>query len=106
MNVRSLFLYGQELNPETWAIARMNMLLHGAGDAAEIKLGDTLAAPAFVDGDRIKTVRPRRRQSAVLVEELGPRAAEEVAATRSGGSSTCRRRATARSPSSSTWSLR
>jgi type I restriction enzyme M protein len=55
VNVRSLFLYGQELNPETWAIARMNMLLHGAGDAAEIKLGDTLATPAFADGDRIKT---------------------------------------------------
>ncbi len=49
-----LFLYGQELNPETWAIARMNMLLHGAGDAAEIKLGDTLAAPAFVDGGKIR----------------------------------------------------
>jgi type I restriction enzyme M protein len=55
VNVRSLFLYGQELNPETWAIARMNMLLHGAGDAAEIKLGDTLAAPAFAEDDRIKT---------------------------------------------------
>ncbi len=55
LNVRSLFLYGQELNPETWAIARMNMLLHGAGDAAEVKLGDTLAAPAFADGDRIRT---------------------------------------------------
>jgi type I restriction enzyme M protein len=55
VNARSLFLHGQELNPETWAIARMNMLLHGAGDAAEIKLGDTLAAPAFADGDRIKT---------------------------------------------------
>jgi type I restriction enzyme M protein len=55
VNVRSLFLYGQELNPETWAIARMNMLLHGAGDAAEIKLGDTVAAPAFADGDQIKT---------------------------------------------------
>ena len=54
VNVRSLFLYGQELNPETWAIARMNMLLHGAGDAAEIKLGDTLAAPAFEDGERIR----------------------------------------------------
>jgi type I restriction enzyme M protein len=55
VNVRSLFLYGQELNPETWAIARMNMLLHGAGDAAEIKPGDTLGTPAFADGDRIKT---------------------------------------------------
>jgi type I restriction enzyme M protein len=55
VNMRSLFLYGQELNPETWAIARMNMLLHGAGDAAEIKLGDTLAVPAFAGGDRIRT---------------------------------------------------
>jgi type I restriction enzyme M protein len=55
VNPRSLFLYGQELNPETWAIARMNMLLHGAGDAAEVKLGDTLATPAFVGGDRLKT---------------------------------------------------
>jgi type I restriction enzyme M protein len=55
VNVRSLFLYGQELNPETWAIARMNMLLHGAGDAADIKLGDTLATPAFVEGDRLRT---------------------------------------------------
>jgi type I restriction enzyme M protein len=55
VNVRSLFVYGQELNPETWAIARMNMLLHGAGDAAEIKLGDTLATPAFVEGPMLRT---------------------------------------------------
>lgn len=54
VNSRSLSIYGQELNPETWAIARMNMLLHGAGDAAEIKLGDTLATPAFVDRDQLK----------------------------------------------------
>lgn len=55
VNPRSIFLYGQELNPETWAIARMNMLLHGAGDAAEIKLGDTLAAPAFLEGSNLRT---------------------------------------------------
>ena len=55
VNVRSLFLYGQELNPETWAIARMNMLLHGAGDAAEIKLGDTLASPAFLRRGAVDT---------------------------------------------------
>ncbi len=77
VNIRSLFLYGQELNPETWAIARMNMLLHGAGDAAEIKLGDTLAAPAFLDEGRAKEVRSRCRQSAFLVEELGARAVQE-----------------------------
>ncbi len=55
VNVRALFLYGQELNPETWAIARMNMLLHGAGDAAEIKLGDTLKNPAFLEGGSLRT---------------------------------------------------
>jgi type I restriction enzyme M protein len=44
---RSIFVFGQELNPETWAIARMNMLLHGAGDQAEIERGDTLRDPAF-----------------------------------------------------------
>jgi type I restriction enzyme M protein len=54
VNVRTLFLYGQELNPETWAIARMNMLLHGAGDAAEIKLGDTVSTPAFLSGPKLK----------------------------------------------------
>lgn len=51
---RSLFLYGQELNPETWAIARMNMLLHGAGDAADIKLGDTLGAPGHAVGTTLR----------------------------------------------------
>lgn len=55
VNIRSLFVYGQELNPETWAIARMNMLLHGAGDAAEIKLGDTLASPAFLEQGALRT---------------------------------------------------
>jgi type I restriction enzyme M protein len=33
----------------------MNMLLHGAGDAADIKLGDTLATPAFVEGENLRT---------------------------------------------------
>jgi type I restriction enzyme M protein len=55
VNDKSLFLYGQELNPETWAISRMNMLLHGAGEAAEIKLGDTLKDPGFTDGPKLKT---------------------------------------------------
>jgi len=55
VNIRSLFLYGQELNPEVWAIARMNMLLHGAGDAAEIKLSDTLKNPAFLEDGMLRT---------------------------------------------------
>ncbi len=48
---RSIFLHGQELNPETWAIARMNMLLHGAGEAAEVERGDTLREPAFLNAE-------------------------------------------------------
>lgn len=46
---RTLRLFGQELNPETWAIARMNVLLAGAGDATEIEREDTLRSPAFRD---------------------------------------------------------
>ena len=33
-DARALTLFGQELKPTTWAIGRMNMLLHGAGGAA------------------------------------------------------------------------
>ncbi len=50
-SARSITLFGQELNPETWAIARMNMLLHGAGGVATIEHGDTLKAPRFLNED-------------------------------------------------------
>lgn len=50
---RSLRLYGQELNLTTSAIARMNLFLHGIEDF-EIVRGDTLARPAFTDGDRLR----------------------------------------------------
>jgi type I restriction enzyme M protein len=39
-------LYGQELNPATYAIAKMNMFLHDFGNAA-IAIGDTMRKPAF-----------------------------------------------------------
>ena len=51
---RQVSLFGQELTPETWAMARMNMLLHGAGGAATIVQGDTLAAPAFLEGAELR----------------------------------------------------
>jgi type I restriction enzyme M protein len=50
---RTLRLYGQERNLTTSAIARMNLFLHGIEDF-EIVRGDTLAAPAFTDGDRLR----------------------------------------------------
>jgi len=47
---RSLYLYGQEINIGTYAIAKINMFLHGL-DAADIQRGDTLADPKFLNPD-------------------------------------------------------
>ncbi|GIV25140.1 MAG: DNA methyltransferase [Bacteroidia bacterium] len=43
--IRPLKLYGQEINPATFAIARMNAVIHDL--EADIRLGDTLRHPAF-----------------------------------------------------------
>ena len=45
---RTLYLYGQEINIGTFAIAKINMFLHGL-DAADIQRGDTLANPQFLN---------------------------------------------------------
>ncbi|CCO22317.1 type I restriction-modification system subunit M [Maridesulfovibrio hydrothermalis] len=45
----SIHLYGQEVQPETYAIAKADLLLKGEGAEAEnIKYGSTLSADAFV----------------------------------------------------------
>lgn len=44
---RSIYLYGQELNLDTFAIAKINMFLHGL-DGADIRRGDTLVEPQFL----------------------------------------------------------
>jgi type I restriction enzyme M protein len=41
-----------ESNGSTWALARMNMFLHGA-DSARIEWCDTLNSPALVENDRL-----------------------------------------------------
>jgi type I restriction enzyme M protein len=51
---RAFTLYGQELKPTTWAIGRMNMLLHGAAGAATIEQGDTLFNPAFLADGQVR----------------------------------------------------
>ncbi|MGP8077215.1 MAG: N-6 DNA methylase [Thermoplasmata archaeon] len=43
-----LTIYGQEIDNATWALARMNMFLHG-NDTAELKKGNTLSAPQLKD---------------------------------------------------------
>lgn len=40
-DVRNLALYGQELNGGTWAICKMNMILHGI-PSADIRQEETL----------------------------------------------------------------
>jgi type I restriction enzyme M protein len=45
---RTLYLYGQEINIGTFAIAKINMFLHGL-DGADIERGDTLANPKFLN---------------------------------------------------------
>lgn len=51
---RNLSLWGQEVNQLTSDIARMNLFLHGIGDF-HIANDDTLARPAFLDGDKLRT---------------------------------------------------
>lgn len=53
-DARAFTLFGQELKPTTWAIGRMNMLLHGAAGAATIEQGDTLFAPQFLRDGQIR----------------------------------------------------
>ncbi|MBU1129793.1 type I restriction-modification system subunit M [Patescibacteria group bacterium] len=45
---RTLYLYGQEINISTFAIARINMFLHGL-DSADIRRGNTLSNPQFLN---------------------------------------------------------
>ncbi len=51
---RTLKLYGQEINLITSAIARMNMFMHGIEEFSIVR-GDTLANPAFLHNDELKT---------------------------------------------------
>ena len=45
-------IYGQEVNGSTWALAKMNMFLHGI-DEARIEWGDTIREPKHLENDRL-----------------------------------------------------
>ncbi len=51
---RNVKVYGQEIIPPTASICRMNLFLHGVKEFT-IHTGDTLANPAFLDKDILKT---------------------------------------------------
>jgi len=43
-------LFGQEITPTTWALAKMNMVLHGL-ERSLIQMGDTIRNPRLLDED-------------------------------------------------------
>ena len=47
---RGITVYGQEMDNATWALARMNLILHGH-ETADLWRGNTLAAPYFKNPD-------------------------------------------------------
>lgn len=56
----------------TASIARMNLVLHGVEDS-EIARGDTLAAPAFYEGDKLKTFDVVLAKTTIARHLLAPR---------------------------------
>ncbi len=51
---RGMTVYGQEKDNATWALSKMNMILHG-NEIADIAKGDTITSPQFTKGDQLRT---------------------------------------------------
>jgi type I restriction enzyme M protein len=47
-------IYGQEKDNATWALSKMNMILHG-NEIADIRKGDTITSPQFTNGAQLRT---------------------------------------------------
>src|ERR1700682_6539905 len=52
--LRGITSYGQEKDNATWALSRMNMILHG-NEVADIRKGDTITSPQLTKNDQLKT---------------------------------------------------
>lgn len=53
---RKLFLFGEEANPTTYALSKMNVFIHDIRDV-DIRNGDTLTYPKFKRGDKPKNFK-------------------------------------------------
>jgi len=51
---RGMTIYGQEKDNATWALAKMNMILHD-NEIADLRKGDTITSPQFTQGAQLKT---------------------------------------------------
>lgn len=47
-------LYGQEMDEQTWAIGKMNAILHG-NEEMELRMGDTIRKPQFMHRNGLQT---------------------------------------------------
>ena len=74
-NPRNLTLHGQEKKLGTWAICKMNMLLHGLPDARIEGRYDS--GPEADRGGGAAAVRSRNRQPAFQSRRVGPRRGRE-----------------------------
>ena len=67
---RGITIYGQEMDNATWALARMNMILHNH-PTADLWRGNTLSAPYFQKPKRQpQNLRFRRSQSSFFSQSL------------------------------------
>lgn len=74
-NPRNLSLFGQEKNLGTWAICKMNVLLHGLADA-RIEKGDTIRDPKLRDKDGLMLFDRVIANPPFSLDEWGREAAE------------------------------
>ena len=99
---RGMTIYGQEKDNATWALSKMNMILHG-NEIAEIRKGDTITSPQFTNGR--PAARPSTSSSRIRRSRSSPGATAWRTST--AASSTARRRTrTATTPSCCTCSSR
>jgi type I restriction enzyme M protein len=77
-NPRNLSLFGQEKNLGTWAICKMNMLLHGLPDA-RIEKGDTIRDPKLREGGELMLFDRVIANPPFSLEEWGREIAEQDA---------------------------
>ena len=52
-DVKRLFLYGQEYNPTTYGLCKMNLIIHDI-DSGDIRQGDSLLYPKILEGGKPK----------------------------------------------------
>ena len=51
---KDFFLYGQDSSGSAWVVCKMNMILHGIRDKADIQNDDTLAHPRYLDHGELR----------------------------------------------------